>query len=45
MLLEKIQRQRKRAVGFQLAVGLAADPRESVIGTGIFVDGNERIGR
>jgi hypothetical protein len=44
VLFEKTERQGKRAVGFRLAIGLAADPGEGVVGARIFVDGNERIG-
>jgi hypothetical protein len=45
LLFEKVQRQGKRTVGFRLAVGFAAEPREGVVGARVFVDGNERMGR
>ena len=45
VLVEEIERQRQRAVGFRLAVGLAAEAREGVVGAGIFVDRHQRIGR
>src|SRR5215475_3849927 len=45
VLPEKLKRQFERTVGLGLAVGLATDPREGMVGTGIFVDGDERIGR
>jgi hypothetical protein len=45
MLLKKIERQGKRAVGFRLAVGFAAEPREGMVGAWIFMDSNQRIGR
>src|SRR6516165_5891353 len=38
MLLEKLERQRKRALRLRLRVGLAAVAREGMIGAGIFVD-------
>ena len=45
MLLEKLERQRKRALRLRLRVGLAAVAREGMIGAGIFVNGHEGIGR
>ena len=45
MTLEEIDGQRQRAVGLRLRVGLAAVAREGVVGAGIFVDGDQRIGR
>ena len=45
MLLEKVERHRQRAVGLRLAVGFAAEPGKGVIGAGIFVNRDQRIGR
>jgi hypothetical protein len=44
MLVEKLERQRQRPVRLRLRVGLAAVAREGMIGTGIFVNRDQRIG-
>src|SRR6516162_1655760 len=44
MLLEKRERQRQRPLRLRLRVGLAAVAREGMIGTGIFVNCDQRIG-
>src|SRR5262245_22362533 len=44
MLLEKLHRERQRAVRLRFGIGLAAVAGEGVVGAGIFVDGHQRIG-
>ena len=44
MLLEKRERQRERPLRLRLRVGLAAVAREGMVGTGIFVNCDQRIG-
>ena len=43
MLFEKLQRQTERTVGFGLAIGLAAEAGEGVVGAGIFVNCHQRV--
>jgi hypothetical protein len=45
MLAKEINCQCKGTIRFRLAVGLASEARESVIGAGVFMDRHERIGR
>src|SRR5215211_3516488 len=45
VLVEKLQGQVERAVGLGLAVGLAAETGEGVVGARILVDRDQRVGR